>query len=118
MINKTSLKQYLLNNLKGISLEDKEKLLLKIQKEWIPSILDGLKKKHTYCNYCKKYSYTSKFKKIQEIETCTEITYWDCGYGDDDRYGEVEYLVEYLKCPLCGKEKEVNRKYMRLIREY
>lgn len=100
-----------------MSLESKEELLLKMKSIWIPSIINDIKKNYKKCPNCKKYSLKSKFKTLHQSETRIETTYTDCGYGDDDKYGEVEYMIMYEECPLCNNKTKVKKEYSRIIWE-
>lgn len=95
-----------------LCLEKQIELLTKIQKVWIPKLINKKLKNYTICSKCKKYSLTKNFKSIDEVETFTETTYTDAGYGDDDKIGEVTYLITYAICPKCGNKKEVKKMYM------
>ena len=63
-----------------------------------------------YCEKCKTYHYKSDVKTDSRKETRNELTYTDAGYGDDDMYGDVTYLLLIDICPNCGYEK-VKKKY-------
>jgi len=34
------------------------------------------------------------------------------GYGDDDKMGDVEYMVSYHTCPCCGEKQETKKYYI------
>lgn len=91
---------------------------LEKMKTWIDEIIAEKKAKKIYCNNCNKYIPESKFQRTSEHKIRNEAIYIDSGYGDDDTYGEVEYLVKYITCPLCGNKEEVNKIYLRVISEY
>lgn len=95
-----------------LSLEKQIELLTKMQKVWIPKLIDKKLKNYTLCSECKKYSLTKKFAKSSENQTFTETTYTDAGYGDTDRVGEVTYCITSSICPNCGNKKEIKREYL------
>lgn len=92
-------------------------LLEKIQKKWIPEIINSKLKKYKLCKQCHKYSLQKDFKKEITKEIRRETTYTDAGYGDDDRIGDVEYMVTYSICPLCQKKSQEDKMFMRLLGE-
>lgn len=95
-----------------LSLEKQIELLTKMQTVWIPKLMDKKLKNYTLCHECKKYSLTKSFKSKEEVETYTETTYIDAGYGDDDKIGEVTYLITYSICPNCGSKKQLKKMYL------
>ena len=95
-----------------LSLEKQIELLTKMQKVWIPKVIDKKLKNYTFCKECKKYSLTKKFESTTEVATFTETTYVDAGYGENDKIGEVTYLITYSICPNCGNKKETKKSYM------
>lgn len=113
---KKDLFDFLDKSLEGLSVEQKEKTINRIVsknylQEYRKKITKGMKR----CPLCDKY-YSSKLKLETDFrkEIREECTYRDAGYGDDDRYGTVEYIVKYNKCPKCKKFFEV-KKYMNKI---
>lgn len=106
-MTKKDFEKYLNEQFREIPLEEQERLLIKMEREWIPSILKRKLEKYTMCDSCKKYSLTKRFKTITIKNRRIETTYRDAGYGDDDMIGEVEYLYYYLVCPICGYEKNI-----------
>lgn len=116
-MNKKEFEKYINSKLRNMSIEKQEELLRKIKDKWIPELLERKLKNYTKCNKCGKYSLTRKFKTITNTETRIETTYVDAGYGDDDRQGEIEYLVYYSVCPVCGNKKEERKNYIRLLWE-
>lgn len=85
-----------------VPIEIQEKLIKKIQYEWLPSYLEEIKQGQMYCYHCKRY-----FEDRKEIKVTAKIrkSIVSC-YGDDDRYEEVEELVYYKTCPYCKGEVE------------
>ena len=69
------------------------------------------------CKHCGKYSREKDFIYDNRIEVKNVQTYSDCGYGDDDRFGDVEFEIKYAKCPKCGKEHEISRFQRRILWE-
>lgn len=116
-MTKRDFEKYLNEKFREMPLEEQEKILVKMKNEWIPSILERKLEKYTMCNSCKKYSLTRRFKTITRKDIRVETTLSDCGYGDDDLIGEVEYLDYYLVCPICGNEKKDRSLYLRTINE-
>lgn len=116
---KEKLKRVISKNIYGLETDIAIERLQKI-KELTSDIVDELSedilKDQIYCKYCKKYypagEFYDKAEKIRNVET----TYTDCGYGDDDMIGEVEYLVEYKVCPKSHKN-EVKRHYLKTLWE-
>lgn len=129
-MNKKDFTVYIEKQLEGMSLDKQIKVLQKIQNEYLVSIINKKKKragtfvepeerdKYTFCDKCKKYYLTPKGKIDLKTEIRTETTYTDAGYGDDDRVGEVEYMVRYITCPLCSHKQEESKLYLRLIRDW
>ena len=62
-------------------------------------------------------SYEKKGKTNHKKEIRSTQTFRDSGYGDDDRYGDVEYMITYSTCPICGKVEEIKKVYLRTICE-
>ena len=73
-----------------------------------------------YCPHCKKIvSYD--FKDISNASTEIEYNkcvYTDGAYGDNDKFGDVEYAVYYKKCPYCFNEYVIQKTYLRTFKEY
>lgn len=108
--------QFLKENLGNLSIEKQEIILKKIS-SWVEEYRNNIKKNYTYCDKCKKYHKTKDFEQLHDIHTEIVTTYTDCGYGDDDRYGEVEFSFTYSTCPGCGYKKEINRYPLRTLWE-
>lgn len=118
-MNRKEFFSFLDSKLEGKTLEQKVNEIDKINaKEWFEQYLDHLTKNMIFCPECKKYVSEKKFKKEVIKEIRRETTYRDAGYGDDDRTGDVECLVEYIVCPLCGHKKQKDKWRLRIIREY
>ena len=109
--------RYIKSIIKPFSITEQINALEKM-KTWLDELIKEKKGKNIYCYNCKKYSKESKFKKVYEHEVRHQAIYIDAGYGDDDTYGEVEYLVTYSICPCCGHKKEVDKIYLKLLSEY
>jgi hypothetical protein len=116
-MNKKEFIQYIKTSINNLSIEKQIEILKKIQEEYIPSTIKEILKNKIFCRSCKKYSNSSKFKIITKQESRIKTTYTDAGYGDNDMYGEVEYLVKYRICPLCGFEEEIDKTYLRTLWE-
>lgn len=120
-MNKTELKKILVTTLKPLSTEKKLEFLNKLRYDWIPSLHKELTEKATKgqqkCKHCGKYSREKDFIYDNRIEVKNVQTYSDCGYGDDDRFGDVEFEIKYAKCPKCGKEHEISRFQRRILWE-
>lgn len=120
-MNKTELKKILVTTLKPLSTEKKLEFLNKLRYDWIPSLHKELTEKATKgqqkCKHCGKYSREKDFIYDNRIEVKNVQTYSDCGYGDDDRFGDVEFEIKYAKCPRCGKEYEISRYQRRILWE-
>lgn len=129
-MNKKDFTQYINSRIAGLSLERQIKELLKIQNTYLPElILDRQKKLGTWipaekkqdymlCTSCRKYSLKKTCLKEDVTEVRTVTTFRDCGYGDDDRLGDVEYIVTYITCPRCGHKQEVSKYRLRTLREW
>ncbi|MDD4607747.1 MAG: hypothetical protein PHD10_01245, partial [Bacilli bacterium] len=116
-MTKKEFMDYLNKELKGLSLEKQKLILEKMKNEWIPQQIEQKYKNYSLCNKCGKYSLTKNNKIISKEENIVEPTYIDAGYGDDDRYGEVQYLVDYSICPICSKEKQIGKTYIKTLWE-
>ena len=92
--------------------------LLEEMKGWLEDLISKKKQTYTYCPNCGKYSLNSSFTISNEREIRHETIYTDCGYGDDDTHGDVEYIVTYHVCPLCNHKKEALKQCLRIISEY
>ena len=105
-MNKKEFTSYIKTNINNLSIEKQIEILNKIQEEYVPYIQERILKNKILCCNCDKYSNKVKFKTITKQENRIETTYTDAGYGDNDMYGGVEYLVKYRICPLCGFEEK------------
>lgn len=117
-MNKKDFEKYINIQLKNVPLEKFEQELIKMQKVWLPQILDKRLKNYTKCKLCGKYSKEKDFESESIEEIHTETTYKDAGYGDDDKMGEVEYLVTYQICPICQNKELKSKYYIKTIREW
>ena len=72
------------------------------------------------CPHCKQIvSYDFKdFSKVDKEIEYDKCIYTDGGYGDDDRFADVEYAVFYKKCPYCSNDYLVNKIFLRKLKEY
>ena len=100
--------------LKDLPLEKQEDILKKIQHKWLPDIQKKLsnriKKNYFKCSKCGRYSLKKRFDIIYDQELVKGVTvYSDAGYGDDDKFADVTYSVEYLVCPICKGLTEKSR---------
>ena len=55
------------------------------------------------CSHCKKYFKPNSKKQYSTKRIAHKSTYWDSGYGDDDRYADFEVTDIYQLCPNCQK---------------
>ena len=55
------------------------------------------------CKGCGYYFKSNPKKQYTTKRIVTSPTYWDSGYGDDDRYADFEITDLYEKCPKCRK---------------
>lgn len=55
------------------------------------------------CSHCKKYFKPNPKKQYATKRIAHKSTYWDSGYGDDDRYADFEVTDIYQLCPNCQK---------------
>ncbi len=129
-MNKKDFATYITSRLGGLSLEKQIEELEKVQKVYLPEMI--LKKRqqlgtwippekakdYVLCRHCQKYYLKATCEQQDFKEVRTEITARDCMYGEDDRIGEVEYLVTYGVCPRCGGKQEIKKWYLRAICEW
>ena len=114
-MNKKTFETYLNEEFKNLPLEKQVEFLYKIKDEWVINIISKKTKSFSFCKSCKRY-YLTKDEKIEiKREIRGECTYRDAGYGDDDEYGDVEYLVHYYHCPLCNKVIGEKKEYIRTL---
>ena len=116
--NFTEIKSYLKNIFKNIiSKNDKIKLINSLDK-WLEHESDILEDGCLYCSKCKKwYDKKESINKIKTMLSKNVLTFSDAGYGDDDRYGDVTYLIYYHKCPYCHEETEDRRITLKIENE-
>ena len=129
-MNKRDFKKYIDENLSGMSLERQIEELQKLQNVYLPELINVRRKKqgtwisekdkdkYIYCDKCKKYHLKTKWKERIAKEVREVTTYIDAGYGDDDKMGDVQYMVRYSTCPVCGEEKEMSKHYIKTLREW
>ena len=113
-MTKRDFEKFIKDSIKDLPLEKQEELLKKIHYKWIDDIhtkfKDRMKKRYIKCTSCNKYSLKSKYKKTIKEELCKGVcVFSDCGYGDDDVYADVTYMVEYYVCPHCDGLTEKTR---------
>lgn len=119
-MDKNSLRKIIEMDLGKLPLEKKLQELDKLNdrmSQLCKELKEKYKKNMIYCDKCKKYSKDKEFKREIEKQNILGTTYTDCGYGDDDRYGEMEYLYHYLICPKCGNKMVKKRTYLRTLWE-
>ena len=124
IINKTEYYKSIKQQIKGLPIEEQLNIIEKGQinienmQKWLKEIQTQLLKNYTYCNECGKYSKTKDFKILSIKEINQETIYTDCGYGDDDTWGNVEYIIEYQICPLCNHKNQIKKQYLRVLDEF
>ena len=92
------------------SLESQIELLEKMQKVWIPNLIERKTRNYTFCESCKKYVRTKSFKEIEKEKWVSDVCiYHDAGYGDSDEYADVLYLFKYSVCPNCGFKEVISK---------
>lgn len=98
----------------------KEKQIQKIEQmiAWLKELIEKKKENRTYCKGCQNYILTKSFKEVFETEIRHVTIHTDCGYGDDDTHGDVEYFVTYRVCPVCGQKEEVRKWRSKIISEF
>jgi hypothetical protein len=103
----TEIKTYLKNIFKNVlSKNDKIELINRLVK-WLGNESDIIKNNCWYCSKCKQWYDKKEFiNKTKTRLIRNVLTFSDAGYGDDDRYGDVTYLVYYHECPYCHEETE------------
>lgn len=129
-MNKKDFATYISSRLEGLSLEKQIEELEKVQNVYLPEQILKRKKQfgtwvppekaddYVFCKQCKKYYLKKEGEQKDVQEVRTETTFIDCGYGDDDKLGEVEYLITYGICPRCGGKQEIKKWYLRTICEW
>lgn len=120
-------KKYLNEKLDGFDINKKKSILLKIRNKiensyqtiiyWLNNYEKDCFNDYTLCKNCNKYFNTTSFKNTKTIETKFELIYSDCGYGDDDEYGDVLYFMTYEECPACKNKKLVKKEYVRTLKQ-
>jgi len=110
-MNKRHFIQFLNQELKYLTMEEKVESILKIKNStWLDDYLKHITKNYTLCPHCKKYSLTKKFKNMSEQEIEHNVcVHSDAGYGDNDEFATVTYRVFYEVCPKCGDKIESSR---------
>ncbi|MBP3255024.1 MAG: hypothetical protein J6M60_00825 [Clostridia bacterium] len=116
-MNKREFMKLINESMENLSLEQQENFLNKIRDNWLPEIKEkfynGTLKNYTKCWNCKKYSLTKDFELVNKTEEHKGVlVYSDCGYGDNDEFADVTYLIEYKKCPKCKALEEKSRMYI------
>ena len=117
-MNKKEFEKFIKEGLKDLPVHKQEELLNKIQYNWLPDIKNRFAKKISSndllkCPQCGKYSSTKEYSISFERELVRgQLVYTDCGYGDDDKFADVLYDVEYLTCPCCKEKFEKRRHYI------
>lgn len=66
--------------------------------------LKELTKNMVKCDDCGLYFPEEAAAVGHYTQTETEVTFSDCGYGDDDLIAEVTRLYTSTRCPKCGHE--------------
>lgn len=116
-MTKSEFEKLIKSGINDLPTDKQLKLLEKIENDWIPDIKTNLIKNKRQCEKCKVYVDDSKYKIWKKKETIVEVTYSDAGYGDGDKYGEVEYLIDYIQCPLCKHIAKVKKHFIRILWE-
>ena len=111
-MRKLDFMKFLKEQVGDLPINKQEKELEKIS-GYVDEYIQKIKKNKTQCKSCGKWSPTKDFKTEKEIASRVQHTYSDAGYGDDDKYGEVEYLYTYQICPLCKEKQVADTKYLR-----
>ncbi len=115
-MTKKEFENYIYQQMHFFTIDEQVKLLEKIKNEWIPDLINKKTKNYSKCPICKKYALKKRFKKRSFYVVKEDVlVFSDAGYGDDDEYADVKYLVTYATCPLCGKETEVSSQYIEKI---
>jgi len=72
-----------------------------------------------FCDKCKKwYNKNISISKTKIKMVKNVLTHVDAGYGDDDIYGDVTYLIYYHECPLCHEEIEDRKTTIKVENEH
>ncbi len=109
---------FIMENLENLQLDEQERALNTIHRTWLPNMIKNFKemvdKDYIKCSKCGKYSLKEQFKTHTDVEVIkNQLVYSDCGYGDDDEFADVTYLVFYNVCPLCNGLSEINRYFVK-----
>ena len=63
------------------------------------------------CKECGHYFKPNPKKYYKTTHVTNKCTYWDAGYGDDDRYADFEVTDLYENCPKCRKPAIIKLAY-------
>ena len=63
------------------------------------------------CKECGHYFKPNPKKQYTTKRIANKCTYWDAGYGDDDRYADFEVTDLYENCPKCHKPVAIKLAY-------
>ena len=101
---------FISSNLKGLSIEQQEILLIKIS-NWTlqrrKKLKERINKSYLFCDKCHKYSLKTRMKIKSRLETVkNKLIFSDAGYGDNDIYADVTYNIYDYVCPYCGASIE------------
>ena len=100
----------ILNSIKNkdvaIELEDLERLskTLTSLSAKVGKRMSSIKEGKTCCPNCNHYFKPDPKKQFANKRIVNKPTYWDSGYGDDDRYADFEVTDLYENCPKCHKQ--------------
>lgn len=114
-MNKKEFESYLRQVLAELPIEKQEEILLKMKNKWIPDFINKRFKNYSYRSKCRRYFLKSKYIKVEKKNIKTLKTFIDGGYGDDDKWEDMEFLCTYMVCPVCGNQEEVDSKYIRTV---
>lgn len=93
---------------------------LKTLKNLLHDYSEQLEKNFITCSYCKKTFSTATFAFRENIEIRKKVFLETSPDPNDFEavFGDIEYVVKYIKCPGCHKIKEHSKKAVKVLKTY
>lgn len=116
---KESFYNYLDNILNGMTFTEKKQTFENLT-DLLREYSENLEKSYTTCPFCNKTFPNSSFI-FHENSEVREHVFLDTPAAPNDFesvFGDVEYLVTYMKCPECHKIKEHSRQAIKILKTY
>jgi len=70
------------------------------------------------CGNCKRKTCRSLKVKTKKVSLTHKVLYTDSGYGEDDVYGDVSFLVLYRHCKALKKDIRIASSQEEIKRAY